>query len=1160
MKNVFKFFIAMIILCLSSGINNPLCAQAPTYNQFRVVTEAWQIGHWINNTPSNDPVYLVLAPGRYRISNPITIDRVGAVYIHGLSMAGTLLTDSTNFVGQDLFIVKKTNKFSLAGLTIRTSKPASSDPNLWKGAGISFENNASNTPHDVEIQEIEQGSSFKINAAGTYRVQSSRVPNLGYIINHTNADFTMSQAHSWVYLGNYPKPKSTTGNFDKNYSLTHQDDIAFMRDSTCVVWQKQGRVRIYNTNNVMAGCAYEYRFDSKSNLGPHIIAGLRNEIEANEFPSLATCASGNRIFKALVKVSGHGNEIIFKGSSIVKSYAFFDGVCAEKIALIDFQAVDGKAFILGNANKEGCNKLIMNSANTNLGNAQIVLLGNKIASLPAYPNMVSSTSIPQNLYADVTLGSGNSIFNMGNMTRLNTGKHPITGNFLTGAEDPQAYGDELFSDLFLNNSDSLQNAPTIPSDHPPHALTLPKFALSYNATNPVDVATNHELLWKNILINVRNYGAIPNDGNDDFTAIQTAIDTAAVSNGLLYFPEGQYDISQTLEFNTMQKQAAPITSKTHYYGSATNLGLNNNLSGRSVLIAGADENLTTINGLNNVLSIFSITNSRMSRMQGLTLKVNQGSIKAIRGVTNANNPTQAIVAVDNFDICPSNGIVPEYASIYMWSFRNCKFRGGQVGAATQMRKQMIGNVRNHKTGLQVQGVFSGNLQPRTNTTCNDVDWGGLGESFAVVNCKFENNNIGFVTAHHQSFCHFVSNCEFINDTLGISQYGARGTDHLWPGALTGFTGDNAGGNFTVLHSNFKSLSRDFQTNFQTQTVPDYFNSCTFNAPTALFYFGDNYPSVANSWLTHYRRNKNTIGFVENSIFGYDHTQDALFKNPPINNTPQAFEDYFKNFTFVAHNMSSIFCLNSDLTKTTFIKSGIAPLEAFPANNTAQLQGVGYGMVAQCRMPGQPSSTFSKYGLKPSLGSFHFNVNPVTRKDKNGNSILQSNPSYPQGYGVTPPIGLFTPQYSPKEIVRLDMNNTQATNDYYFWRIGLMASGGLLSRHIDFALPMQRILLYNAGEQITSNTENFEPFQKSLNMRVYPNPSFGSFIIEPIAGFETYYPIAISVSDMQGRYVWREKVQINTGETININKTLSPGMYIVNLKNKNRTISQKIIIH
>ncbi len=61
------------------------------------------------------------------------------------------------------------------------------------------------------------------------------------------------------------------------------------------------------------------------------------------------------------------------------------------------------------------------------------------------------------------------------MTRLNTGIHPTTQNHLTGAENSQTYGDELFSDLFLNNTDSIQTAPIIPKDIPPHALVLPIF-------------------------------------------------------------------------------------------------------------------------------------------------------------------------------------------------------------------------------------------------------------------------------------------------------------------------------------------------------------------------------------------------------------------------------------------------------------------------------------------------------------------------------------------------------------------------------------------------------------------------------------------------------------------------------------------------------------
>jgi uncharacterized protein (DUF1501 family) len=82
----------------------------------------------------------------------------------------------------------------------------------------------------------------------------------------------------------------------------------------------------------------------------------------------------------------------------------------------------------------------------------------------------------------------------------------------------------------------------------------------------------------------------------------------------------------------------------------------------------------------------------------------------------------------------------------------------------------------------------------------------------------------------------------------------------------------------------------------------------------------------------------------------------------------------------------------------------------------------------------------------------------------------------------------------------------------------------------------------------------------LYARIFPNPSSGSFTIEPKVGFDTSSPIFLSISDIRGNEMMREEIKINTGETININKTLSPGMYIVNLKNKNRAINQKIIVH
>lgn len=52
-----------------------------------------------------------------------------------------------------------------------------------------------------------------------------------------------------------------------------------------------------------------------------------------------------------------------------------------------------------------------------------------------------------------------------------------------------------------------------------------------------------------LMLNVTSYGAKPNDGKDDYAAIQNAINAATASNGIsqpLYFPAGRYELSQPL--------------------------------------------------------------------------------------------------------------------------------------------------------------------------------------------------------------------------------------------------------------------------------------------------------------------------------------------------------------------------------------------------------------------------------------------------------------------------------------------------------------------------------------------------------------------------------------------------------------------------------------
>lgn len=1126
-------------------------AQPLSYNDFKLVHNVSELYNEFNNTPTNQPIYLILAPGDYELTDEIVIDRIGPVYIHGLSTGNTTIKTSSNFNGSQLFKVIKTKRFSLAGLSFPNQKPSRN--------AVTFEPNGV-LAHDFEIQEAQQFRTILINAPGTYRVQSVRLTNLSYIVNHPDADLTLMQTQSWSLHGNRPDAKTNVpnpngggnlfGSFEFPYGeydavtgnlvkppLTDLDDLAYIRDSTCFVWQQQGRVRIYNTNDVVEGFAYNYRFDSKSHLGPHVIAGLRSETE-NHAPSLDICDADNRLFKAIAKVSGNGNEIIFKGNSPVMSGAFFKGVCAEKIAFVDFQSIKGKAFILGNAHKEGFNKMIMNSANTVLHGSEVVLLGNKIASLPGNSTTVSWASIPQSLYADINQGNASVFVDMGNMTRLNTAPHPTTGDFLTGAEDWSTYGDEVFSDLFLTNKDSIQNAPVIPTDIPPHALDIPDFTLSNS--HPLLAPLNMSDPNSSLLTNVANFGAIPNDGNDDYNAIQSAIDYAASNtNGhsLLYFPPGQYLTSSTLEFNTMTNNA-----------------------GKSILIAGSGESTTEIKSIpdpngNHPLSIFSITNSRLSRMQGLRLAVNNSTVKAIRGYTTSTNPSQAIVAVDNFDFYPyaPSNVIPQtkYGPIYMWNFRECSFIGGQVGVSTQMRKQMSGSARNHSTQQSIQGIFSGYYK---NQVLSNIIWGGLGESFALVDCRFENNNIGFVSAHHQSFCHFVSNCHFENDTLGIAQYAAKGDDHLL--GRTGYINDNAGGNYTVLHSVFNSIVRDFTCNFQTQTVSDYFNSCSFNAPTAILVVGDGYPSLpsididASAFLAHYRRNKNYIEFFENCNFGYDHTQDSKFKDfvtdPVINNLHEIF---FPKFTFVAHNRSSVFCLNSDLQKTTFLKSGGLcypnPTVGPYTSTTALLQGVGFGFVAQCQMPGGANSTFTKYGSKVLTD---FNFNPLS------SSIPNFNPPYPSGYGTMPPPDLYSPRYIPSEIVDIDFSALSSTNDSYFWRVGLnyITIGspqlpGRSARMRDYGIPMQRILLYNAGANPTTSVQSQQ--DSVYKIIAFPNPTNEKLHIniESMDSAPTY----LSIVDILGRNMFQKTVLLHTGpNTFEVDMTpVTPGTYYVILNIK-----------
>lgn len=1066
--------ILLVAFCLISFFR-PFAQIPTTYQQFQVITSVADLQNVILNTPRTQPLYLALAPGDYQLSSTLTIDRDAPVYLHGLSTKGTILRGRTNFSGLSIINVVKTPKFSIAGLSITPPLSSTTYPgNAWKTKAIDFSGSTSN---DFEMQEVNHSALIEINAAGSYRIQSiwgiysSRLMNNLFVVNHPQADVILDHCSFW---GNQLDTYHTTANpriGDNGLPLPNPltpTQIQNRLDSTYFVWQKQGRVRIYSPQNVIMSSRYEFKFESKSVLGPHVVAGLKTESELS-MPQQSPAPQGSRNYKAVVGVSGNDTEIIFKANSMSRPGTWWDQT-VQDVAFVDFDSPNGKAWILGNTCTQFYGKII--NSNIPLQNAQIVLLGNKIASIET-----NSVPVPTNMYADVSFTGMGKLTSMGNISRLKTMPSTTTYPF---------YNEETsLAAVYLEETDSLMNAPEIPIDVVPDALTLPTFNLTYNPANPTDPSTNHELLWRKILINVQNspYNAIPNDGIDDYAAIQLAIDTAAVKNGLVYFPAGQYDISQTLAFNNTTYPPPNSVSPNSFgntniiYGNIANTGLDM----RSILITGEGSTNTIINGLNSsVLSIFSITNNNFSRIQGLTLKINNSNLVPIYGITTQTNPSQAIVTLDAFRPIESatqtfldhrigrvSGNLNSDAviSIRNWSFRDCNFEGGQIGVSSMIRAGLPqATIRSPFNGQNVAGYFStvtgsSGYPPSVCWTEGNQVPTGLGEMFSITYCKFKNNTVGFMNGHHQALCQFIKNCTFQGDSVGAMHGNARVQQILKDPYC------NGGANLAFYNTQFDNLYLDFLHKWGVQSMNHYFNGCNFKTRRNIHHYGA--PAYGFS------SEKFDVDFVENSIFEFDNASTASSRvHPPFGSVPNPpHHNGSPNFdwSFLEIGNSGLFVLNSDVTKSTFLKYNYTTPQSSGFGNPVYMPpGFGYGFIVQSQIPGTKSSLqnvqFVNYGTKFNYGASAgngFNINTAAPwNDCNGYI-------FPQRLSLNPPTGMTI--HIPKEVAFLDNTSTPSTNptsaqtDRYYWRAGNTIEGGSRQCLYHYGLYYQRVLLYNPKE-------------------------------------------------------------------------------------------------
>ncbi len=125
---------------------------------------------------------------------------------------------------------------------------------------------------------------------------------------------------------------------------------------------------------------------------------------------------------------------------------------------------------------------------------------------------------------------------------LSVGGQTFTMNF-TGTGGGQVWKDVILAGLELNGGSQ-----TIRLD-----MQTSNFNLNYVDLIPIN-SENIMFPADSGVVDVRAYGAIPNDGQDDTAAIQRALDANPSGNRIIYFSNGVYDVSNTLRYSGTQKR------------------------------------------------------------------------------------------------------------------------------------------------------------------------------------------------------------------------------------------------------------------------------------------------------------------------------------------------------------------------------------------------------------------------------------------------------------------------------------------------------------------------------------------------------------------------------------------------------------------------------
>ncbi len=247
-----------------------------------------------------------------------------------------------------------------------------------------------------------------------------------------------------------------------------------------------------------------------------------------------------------------------------------------------------------------------------------------------------------------------------------------------------------------------------------------------SATLPVKSITETlPIVKENVSVNVKNFGAVGNGTTDDYSAIQSAINS--VSSGIVYFPAGTYLIRKGLVVKS---------DNTVLMGSGKNTA--------SIIVAACNSDIVTINGM------------RCS-VDGLAIDGN-GNGKGGRGYNKKGdgiviNGTQSEVSNCIIQNCAGNGINAPYlkGSNHSKNISNCKiYTCKQAGIMVSSNDMYIKDceIANNEGNQQVilaganDRMYNCHIWSADQYTANKNTVGVeiRGDGGQVQGCVFDRNN------------------------------------------------------------------------------------------------------------------------------------------------------------------------------------------------------------------------------------------------------------------------------------------------------------------------------------------------------------------------------------------------------------------------------------